>query len=484
MVAKSNSSASITEEVLKANVHFISEQAGERCKANTSNISVTIPLPSPILNRENKKKNSAKSFSMKKIVGEEASKLRGAEEDTYRSNMLTPSSTEIKRQFRVRSARKKCLESENNWTIPDASPRRFDCSDVLIKTEEDSFDIDVQATDLSALNDPYEEINNNFNERDENSASSSAKFYSCDNNVSNEDSAIDYRERLPDTTSPTIFNNTYDTCNIGKSIVVLRKTVNDLIGQTDDSFYCRYCRKSFRRESSVKQHSLTHINSIKHPFKCMDCPSSFQKCSEYVSHKSVHLLSSATITVAAAAANSLCNLAPLIQLDSPPHFVVTPVITESSETEHGVFRTCFKAVSNDTHQENTTNELPSQKCCSYCPMNFSDSMSYRLHLRNNHNIWQQVGSDKNMCSKSTSCSKCDRQFSSRKTLIRHEKFAHSQKPNNNTCMICGRTFLKLSYLKSHSRAHQGLFPFRCLQCDQGFRKQAKLYTHIKSHEKL
>ena len=390
--------------------------------------------------------------------------------DNYDSDGLTTICSATIRKHTIEAVRKRRLESDENfdaenWTVPESSSlntsfNRFDCSDVVIKTEEDTFDIDVQATDLDDivdLNKPYEEINNNFNEREENPTRNSVKFYSCDNNV--RDDEIDYLENDSDNSQP---NNDviFDTDTIELSSTLINKSVSDLIAQSDGIFYCLYCRKKFRKESSVKQHTLTHTNSIKHPFKCLYCPSSFRKCSQYINHKSVHL-------------SVINNFSDKQEPQSDNPRVITEISPVCRETR--LSHNYENINKDDIELENTI-------CCEYCPMNFNETSSYKLHLRNNHNIWGKVGW-KN-CSTSNTCFKCGLEYSCRKTLIRHEKFVHGQTTRDNRCLVCGRTFLKTFYLKSHTRTHQGIFPFRCLQCDKVFRKQAQLYNHVKSHKKL
>ena len=120
--------------------------------------------------------------------------------------------------------------------------------------------------------------------------------------------------------------------------------------------------------------------------------------------------------------------------------------------------------------------------CLHCPMTFPDADALTLHLQNNHKIWNTALNEDENKTSSNACSKCNFVCTKRKTLIRHDKFVHGHKSNDNMCSICGRTFLKAFYLKSHIRTHQGIHPFRCSHCNTTFQHKYQLYKHLKRHK--
>ncbi|XP_073336445.1 uncharacterized protein [Pagrus major] len=58
-----------------------------------------------------------------------------------------------------------------------------------------------------------------------------------------------------------------------------------------------------------------------------------------------------------------------------------------------------------------------------------------------------------------------------------------QRPTENTCLECGKTFASPSSLKKHHVVHSSVRPFKCNQCDKSYKSQKDLNQHFLTHSK-
>ncbi|XP_044742478.1 zinc finger protein 501-like [Chrysoperla carnea] len=77
------------------------------------------------------------------------------------------------------------------------------------------------------------------------------------------------------------------------------------------------------------------------------------------------------------------------------------------------------------------------------------------------------------------CSFCDERFASKRALKSHEKTHNDGKPYE--CTICKRTFALKHHVTMHIRLHTGEKPYKCTVCEQSFAQRHHLKTHIRTH---
>ena len=81
--------------------------------------------------------------------------------------------------------------------------------------------------------------------------------------------------------------------------------------------------------------------------------------------------------------------------------------------------------------------------------------------------------------KINSCHVCGKTYARLSTLRSHLKSHSGEKPYQ--CSICQKSFTQAANLTAHLRTHSGEKPFKCPVCHRGFSQSSSVTTHMRTH---
>lgn len=78
------------------------------------------------------------------------------------------------------------------------------------------------------------------------------------------------------------------------------------------------------------------------------------------------------------------------------------------------------------------------------------------------------------------CTECNKQYTSRKGLLRHIQVHEGKK---YLCDICPKKFYRREHLKIHVAKHNMIKPYKCTRCSKRFIKEEQLTNHLSKHDR-
>ena len=96
-----------------------------------------------------------------------------------------------------------------------------------------------------------------------------------------------------------------------------------------------------------------------------------------------------------------------------------------------------------------------------------------------HPTWPYIPLHSSHDLRSNSCHICGKTYARISTLRSHLKSHSGEKPYQ--CSICQKSFTQAANLTAHLRTHSGEKPFKCPVCHRGFSQSSSVTTHMRTH---
>ncbi|XP_055912441.1 zinc finger protein 845-like [Eupeodes corollae] len=222
------------------------------------------------------------------------------------------------------------------------------------------------------------------------------------------------------------------------------------------TYTCKLCpNKVFARQVSIRNHMRIHENPTYKERSCHICHKTFLRRDTLLVHLRVHSderkykcdVCDASFTHS----SSLVSHKRIHTGEKP--YVCT--ICSKAFRESGQL-----AAHKKTHFEKLLQ-------CPKCDKKFTTNKTLRGHCRTHTD------------ERPYACSYCAKTFRSSTGLTTHLRVHTGEKPYK--CEICSYATKQSGYLRTHMRTHTGERPYKCSYCDKGFSERKRLVTHTRSH---
>ncbi|XP_054263731.1 zinc finger protein 43-like isoform X2 [Macrosteles quadrilineatus] len=229
--------------------------------------------------------------------------------------------------------------------------------------------------------------------------------------------------------------------------------MHNVTHSSEKNYKCTYCRKLFKRKSSLRIHFNVLHTQPKNKFCCDECSKSFVLNQYLQRHKRI--------------AHS--KKRPLSCLTCGATFSDRQYLNIHCNTHTGIksysCSFCSKTFAQlphlKRHERLHTGVKPYK--CKICDKSFRDSSNFKVHQIFHSGL------------RPFKCEECGKDFTQRSHLNNHKKTHNKARPYK--CNICGDSFKKKEVLKSHVFLHSDVKPFNCEHCGKSYVQHTAFKRH-------
>lgn len=203
--------------------------------------------------------------------------------------------------------------------------------------------------------------------------------------------------------------------------------------KTPKNFICLDCGSTYDDNASLSEHRLSHTNIRK--WECETCGMKFKRSHNLSIHRKTHLVEKKPL--------------PTVKCEECDETFTTKMALTAHRYVHGRF------------------------VCKLCKKVFETQSGLIQHRKDIHKLIKHHG---------TECRTCHQKFQNSEELLEHREQEHADDPLLE-CPICKATYSTPAALRTHSRYHDKVILYNCVNCPEVFNSQLLLDRHLKVDHK-
>uniref|UniRef100_A0A8C1XJZ8 Zinc finger protein 236 n=1 Tax=Cyprinus carpio TaxID=7962 RepID=A0A8C1XJZ8_CYPCA len=230
---------------------------------------------------------------------------------------------------------------------------------------------------------------------------------------------------------------------------------------------CNICSQNFPTESQLQRHLRDHEVNDK-PYRCDQCPMSFNVEYNLGLHKSTHTTSDPKCQVCNKKFSRVASLKAHVMIHEKEENFLCSECGDEFILQSQL----------SVHLEEHRQELSGTKShtCKTCSKEFSTQNQLKEHLKSHSKISSRNYKNIDRRGFRNICHHCGKTFKKPSQLVRHIRIHTGERPYK--CTHCGKAFNQKVVLQTHMVRHTGEKPHMCLLCPASFSQKGNLHSHV------
>ncbi|XP_061919552.1 zinc finger protein 236-like [Entelurus aequoreus] len=251
---------------------------------------------------------------------------------------------------------------------------------------------------------------------------------------------------------------------------------NKVVGFSDGEVKdkkCAMCSHIFTTESQLQKHLREHEINDK-PYRCDQCPQTFNVEFNLRIHRSTHATSDFTCPVCYKSFSRIASLKSHTMLHEREENLICVECGDEFVLQSQL----------SLHLEEHRKELSGTKVytCKTCGKELKTSAHLKEHMRNHIKMRPLSCNSRNYKKNidrsgfTNSCHHCGKAFKKPSQLVRHIRIHTGERPYK--CSHCSKAFNQKVVLQTHMVRHTGEKPHLCIFCPASFSQKGNLHSHV------